>query len=360
LLAWGREKEILIFKRLVVVLDNLAPYRGAFSYALDWGRRFHLPIKGVARFAVNSADGTWCGIQACLDEHLGATNSAVQPGYLGGESSTEKCACAQLCARWGVRWELARLKGPSECGLAQLTDPGDVLIFGKALPSPLKRELFLQAIRGTTSPLLICSDTWQPSSRVLLVDQGERGNFHFLERASGLCRALEASPVILTVARSERWALRRQREAQDVLVRVGVHADFDFIVRCETRSAVVSVARWRRCSFLVMERESVAPWWRWFRGGGSDWIADLTDSLTIMTLPALPASDGLPEENSGASAEPSFSSPSPGAQQEGGTKAWPAAAEEFANWNPDAKLPQSPQQAGTGVGSGSTACRGVE
>jgi hypothetical protein len=319
------------------MLDHLAPYRGAFSYALDWGRRFHLPIKGVARSAVNSAGGTWCGIQACLDEPLSATNSSAQPCSLGSESPTEKCACAQLCRRWGVRWELVRSQGLGECELAQLTEPGDLLVFGKALAPRLKRELFLQAIHGTVAPLLICSDIWQPSSRVLLVDQGQRGSYRFLECATGMCRVLEATPVILTIARSERFALRRQREVQDVLARDGVHADFDFIVGCETRSAVMSVARWRRCPFLVMEQKTVAPWWRWFRGDGSSWLAEMAESLTIMTLPVVPGTSGLPGENSGT-----------------------ATAEELGEWNSDTRLSQTPHRLGSGFGGGSAARRGVE
>jgi hypothetical protein len=160
-------------------------------------------------------------------------------------------------------------------------------------------------MRGIAPPLLICSDTWQPPSRALVVDRGEPGDYDFLQRAFELCHTLEAAPVILTVARTERWARRRQRDAQEAMAQLGWDADFDFIVGCEPRSAVTSVARWRRCSFVMMEPTSVAPWWRWLSGWDSSWLAELASSLTIMTFPAMRALDLSSEQNGRTNAQAS-------------------------------------------------------
>jgi hypothetical protein len=200
----GQEFET-IFSRLVVVLDHLAPHRGAFGFGLEWARQFHLPICGVL-----TPDGAPAG---ALD-------------------------CERRCTDTGLPWKLATW---SELCYANsphaLMRPGDLIVFGQALPPAKKHQLFLQALRGNT------------------------------------------------VARSDRAARTRQNATRRLLSDRGLSADLDLIVTRDPRSAALSVARWRLCSLVVIPKNSAAPWWRWLRGGANFWCAKTMEPVSFLSFP---------------------------------------------------------------------------
>jgi K+-sensing histidine kinase KdpD len=135
--------------------------------------------------------------------------------------------------------------------------------------------------------VLFCADAWESLARVLLVDQGDHGNERFLRTAVELCRRLEAAPLVLTVARSERAARARQQIVQATLADCNREAGLDYITGYETRVAIAHVARWRRCQLVVLEQRASAPWWRWLRDTSTDWLAELAESLTFLALPRM-------------------------------------------------------------------------
>jgi K+-sensing histidine kinase KdpD len=138
----------------------------------------------------------------------------------------------------------------------------------------------------TVSSVLVCPQTWSPSSRFLLLDDGQADSDAYLSRALELCRQLRIIPVLLTWARSERAALVRQERIRNLLGVSGPFAVFDTIVGGDLRAAVAGVARWRKCQ-TVVACHSLAPRWpRWLRSSAAEQIMDLADSLAVLALPA--------------------------------------------------------------------------
>jgi K+-sensing histidine kinase KdpD len=120
---------------------------------------------------------------------------------------------------------------------------------------------------------------------VLVVQEHHDPASSFLGAAAELCRSLQARPVVLTVARTESEAERRQVLAEEAFAARRLHADFDFVVGLDVRTAVASVARWRRCSHVFMERQHAPSWWPWRRGDTITQLLGLTGSLTLLALP---------------------------------------------------------------------------
>jgi hypothetical protein len=168
--------------------------------------------------------------------------------------------------------------------------PDDLLVFDQGLPAVQKQDLFRQALRDQAPAVLVCPATWVPLSRVLVVDQKDTPEEVFLRRAAALCRGLGTDSIVLTVARTERAARLRQATARETLAGAGLDADFDFLVGAEVRGAVASIARWRRCQLVVMRRQDCPPWWRWLRDPHAEWMMNLTESLSFLSLPGTAAS----------------------------------------------------------------------
>src|SRR5207237_5155222 len=138
--------------------------------------------------------------------------------------------------------------------------------------------------------ILVCPPTWQPVFRVLILHERHEAVNPFLDAAARLCEAIHATPVVLTVARSQTEARVRERLVKEVLAPRRFEADFDFVAGLDTRTAVLSVARWRRCSHVFMERRQASSWWRWLRGDTIESFFGLSNSLAFLSIP----STGLP------------------------------------------------------------------
>jgi hypothetical protein len=102
--------------------------------------------------------------------------------------------------------------------------------------------------------------------------------------------------VVLTVARSELDAQRWQSRAEEALAAQRLAADLDYLVGCDSATAVTRVAHWRRCSHVFVQRPQGAGWWRRLWGDPLKQLLGLAGELTLLALPAsaepLPASDG--------------------------------------------------------------------
>jgi hypothetical protein len=242
-----------VMRRVSVWLDDLAPERGAFAHALEWASRLALPLHGTA-----ATPPAWGGRMA--DYHRAEADRLE--------------ACAAACARRGVSWTASPWQGP-------LADGVGLRVFGDALPPQLKQEL----LHRRDAAVLMCPRSWEPVSRVLVLHEHRDPDHRFLDAATRLCHAFDTTPVVLTVARTEREARLRQQAAEERLGARRQPADFDCIVGCEVRSAVAWVARWRRCSHVFVGRESAPPWWRWPRGDTLRRLAGLSDALPLLGLP---------------------------------------------------------------------------
>jgi hypothetical protein len=243
---------VIIFQRVIVILDHSASEYGAPSLALDWARRLRLSIMGIT---------------------------------LAAESEEIGRQFQRLCTRFGLACDLDPCKEDVAGELLTIARPGDVLIAGQALSHAQKKEV-LGVASGRGGPaLLFCPTNCEKPSRALLLNHTDDIQQSFLASAAAICHSLSLVPILLTVAGSRRAAGARQRAAQKMLDDLGIHADCDFIIGWEIRDALASVARWRACQLGIVPQVDAAPWWRRFSGSFSDWRTELTESLSLLTLP---------------------------------------------------------------------------
>jgi hypothetical protein len=246
----------LALRHVSVWLDDLAP-GGAFAHALEWAGRLGVHLRAEA---------------------AGTRAEAMQ-------------ACAAACLRSGVPWDSTpeRERGPFAAG--PFPRPGELGVFGAALAPPVRERFLRQALRQADAPVLICPRSWQPVSRVLVVYQHGDPGGRFLDGVAEVCRAFRVTPVVLTVAGSEREARLRQRRAEEAFAARGQPADFDFMAGWDVRTAVACVSRWRRCSHVFLERPRGPDWWRRLCGDTLEDLLGVSDALTFLALPG-----GLPAE----------------------------------------------------------------
>jgi hypothetical protein len=256
----------LTLRNVSVWLDALAPLGGTFAQALEWAGRLRLPLLAVSEDMSAAAHG----------------------------------ACAAACKTKGIPLQNAE-------GGDQLFQPQALAVFGNYLTGQRRERLLHRALHNQQGAVLVCPRAVQPMSRVLVLHDEHSSHAGFLDGAAQLCGALEASPVVLTVARTASAACRRQELAEKILAQHRLAAHFDLVVGRDAHSAVVSVARWRRCGHVFLAHRWAGPWWRWLRGDTLMSLLGLTDSLAFLALPEehsllLAPAEETPAEMSGAAA----------------------------------------------------------
>jgi len=257
-----------LFRRLVVVLDDLAPWQGAFAH--DWAWRLHAPIHVICPPWIRTGKA---GING--EDAEGSLTERTE--WLG--------AGAQASAELGVACEVHEWEDNALTGLRRFLDVGDLCIFSHTLPLAHKRYVFQQTLRYETPALLVCSRSYAPLSRILLLCSGKSPNELFLNKAVQLCRAFGAWPVVLSVANSERAAQQLQQAARETLASYDLRCDFDFLVGPDVGAAAASVARWRGCQLVVMEQQTAPAWLRWLRGDPLERLIGFMEPLNLLALP---------------------------------------------------------------------------
>ncbi len=265
----------LALQRVSVWLDALAPGQAAFAHALDWAGRLGLPLRAIAARDQGPAD------------RLGG-EAVVECDTLDGDAAPLVRACAATCRRPGVPLDALTWRGRPEAAVRTLLGPAELCVLGDGLPTRLKGLLLRESLQRPLTPALICPAPWAPVSRLLVLLRHADPVGGFLAAAAEVCRRFDARPVVLTVARTDSEARRRQAAAEAVLAAQGLAADFDAAVGGDARTAVAWAARWRRCSHVVVAKRQAAGWWRPLRGGRVEDLLGLSDRLTLLALP-----DGL-------------------------------------------------------------------
>jgi hypothetical protein len=232
----------LALKQVAVWLERFDPCSAAFSHALEWASRL--------------------GLSLCP--------FALTNGQLLTDASKE--ACAEVCARKGVPWSPAQ-PSYSQC----------LWVLGAALPEAAKERLLRDSFLQPDLPIMVCSAGYQPPRRILVVHENRDPNDRFLNSVGHICRAWQATPVVLTVGGTLREIQARQRFAEEAFARLGLAAYFDSIVGSDARRIAIRVAGWRRCSHVCMQKHKSTGWWRWLRGD-AQWEAPGISSLTFLSL----------------------------------------------------------------------------
>jgi hypothetical protein len=260
--------DTLAVRNVSVWLDGVATWRDTFAHGVEWASRLQLPLRAIVAGPGREGHAAW-----------------PQEAVRGNVAAEQIQSCARVCAEKGVPWDGLWWRDPAGAGLEQILRPSELCVLGNALPLELKAQLLRHASGSARSPLLVCSPSWRPVSRILMVHQRRDPGSRFLNAAADVCHAFGVMPAVLTVARTEGEARRRQGFAEEALAGLGVAADFDLVSGCDVRTAVKWIAPWRHCSHVLLERPSARPWWRRLRGDTPEQLLGLSDSLTLLTLP---------------------------------------------------------------------------
>jgi hypothetical protein len=251
-------------------LDNLAPRRGAFVHALEWAARLNIPIRAIAP----EIGARFCAEQPKVPNSM----TCVVP-----EETIEACAVA--CYRRRVPWSLMRWTGPIENGLKELLNPEDICVVSNAVDPALKDIFFSLSLSRIHTNLLMCSKNCEPMSRILVLNQTSDVPYHFLQLAAQLCRRLQATPLVLTVAYSESLVRASQHQAEDIFGSEQVPATFDFVVSSDVANSVALIARLRKCTHLFIGKPKLPSWVCSFRWTLMESLSRQLDSLTCLALP---------------------------------------------------------------------------
>lgn len=237
-------------QRVSVWLDELAPGGGAFPHAIEWACQLGWSLRVV-----------------------GCPGNGRGPG----DGAKDDCLgrCETICRQRGVSWEAAG------DGLGR----DDLYVLSDALLPTLKAKLLRQALSLPGAGVLLCPRTRQSVSRVLIVVQDDDPASCFLDAAVGVCRSLAAEPVLLTLAGSEGEARRREQFVAERFARHQMVGEFDAVIGGDLREAVAWVARLRRCSLVVVERQAPS-WWRRLRGETVERLRNLAKNTSVLALPS--------------------------------------------------------------------------
>jgi hypothetical protein len=257
-------------RQVSVWVDESAPRRGAFAQALELASGLALPLRAVIPVPE--------GLRRLPAEPESAVDRPI---------ADLLAACRTACAARGVPLECSVSEGTAADGVRGFLCPSALCVFGSALADTAKVELVGQALGADDVPIFVCPQVPQLVSRVLVLHQTPEFAEGFLKSVAQWCGALQVAPVVLALAGKEREAAVLQDTAQQVWGTLGLAADFDVLVGCDVRTALASVARWRRCSHVIVPRQPPSPWWRWLRGDPLGRLLGLADSFGLLALPAV-------------------------------------------------------------------------
>jgi nucleotide-binding universal stress UspA family protein len=264
-----------------VLLDDEAPWQGAFAHALEWAWHLRLPIHAWALPPCGAVEDPRRPIEPWDAVSLARLSTrSVSDAFV-----TRMNACAKVCTEWGVKLGLTRIEGVPSRWFGQHLRPDDLFLIGYA-PDRAERLALVRQVLRQTAAVLLCPKVWRSTlSRMLVLYRSCQQNQQALATAIELCRCVGATPVVLTVARSQREGCRLQQPARAAFAEAGQSGHFDLLIGAEVAEAAARVARWRQCRLLVMGRYGRLPWTRWFGGSTTERLVGLADSLAVLTLP---------------------------------------------------------------------------
>jgi hypothetical protein len=237
-----------MFGRLVVLLDHLAPPASVAAFVYQWQEQAASPVQVVA---VPGREQPFATVSKWLGCH---------PELIVRRDG-------QLTTLW------------------QYLRPDDLLVLGPTVP-PVERNWVLERLREPGSPaVLVCPDHYRPLERVLALNPDRGPSASFLRQAVAITGSLRATPIVLTVARSEPEARSRQCQARTALAEQSVEVDFDFVVGSQPGPAVAHVARWRHAQLVIVEPPYLSAWQRWLHGNPLVRFHDGLDELPMLALP---------------------------------------------------------------------------
>jgi hypothetical protein len=278
-----RTRRGIISHGVYTFLDDLAPKGGAFAHALRWAKSLQLPVCGVSVLSGRSHPGhRFRRLASCLGR-VGALRTGIQQvGSLDSEVTNDACDAA--CRSAGVDWQPFVCDDASAGVLFYGHQPGSLWVVSQRFPASARRALVRCFMRRPESSILVCPETVGPMTRALLLNDARFPDGGFLQTATSLCRMLGVSPVVLTVAGSERLAQHATDLARAAVADHGANMLFDCLVGLEVSSAAARIARWRRCQLMIMNRDARPHWWHWLRAPAFTELAEWLPDISLLSV----------------------------------------------------------------------------
>lgn len=248
----------------------------AFVQGLDWAFRLSLPLHAVVT--------SRCAPQHSRDRHVQIPpNQRLHPS---DSPLIEKMkAWGVACTDLGIAFEIYRCPDDGKAGINRFLLPHGLCVFANKQTSSIQEQLLRRSATCRDNAVLLCASPSGPINRMLVLNSPHTPKSGFMESVARFCHALEIHPVILISAKSEQEAAARQEKMEEVCHAQRLVADFDVVIGSDLCSAVSRVAKWRRCSHLVVERQSTGSWWSRTGGDLLEQFRGLADSLSILALP---------------------------------------------------------------------------
>jgi hypothetical protein len=184
----------------------------------------------------------------------------------------------------GLPLEILNQAG-SDIKANDLFRPRCLSVFSNTLPHVIKGHILQGSVDAHESATLVCPPSHGPVSRALILHDAHADSVRMLSSALALCGLLQAVPVILTTADSEAAARHGRRIAEAACFRHRISAYLDYVAGMDLRSAVGSIARWRRCSHVIMAPRRVTSWWNRAGADTLEILLKSADSLNFLVLP---------------------------------------------------------------------------
>lgn len=266
----------------MVLVDESAPESGPFQQALEWAQRLQVPVLGVSPSAWDFRDGSTSQGNGKQEPPRAARDSGGDAKAVKRWTDVEQ-DCARACAMRRIPWQLTCWPEAHARGLVRIAGNQDLFMFSRRIPSAHRRRLLRDAFRPDSPATLICADHGATAARALVLDAARRDE-SLLRTVAEACLSLQLTPVVVSVAGSEKAARQRQQTALDVFADWKAEASFDYLVGCNVAAALTQIASWRRCRLVIGQQHAGAPWWHWLRDTTLEQLVGALDSLSFMVL----------------------------------------------------------------------------
>jgi len=233
-----------MLQHVSIWLEDALANEVAFSHALEWAFRLHLPLRVVA-----------------------ITHPPVMDKIK---------AWGDAAALRGVAFEAHLTVEKTHGAIEQFLRTNSLCVFSDTADTQIEKELLQRSSRSSTVCQLLCAKTFSPIDRVLVLCRDADLRAEYLESAARLCHALETTPIVLILAGSEYDAELKQEYAEGIFHSRRMIADVDFVIDRDPAQAVNRVVSWRRCSQVMMARSSKES---------DRLLRDLFATVSVLTVP---------------------------------------------------------------------------
>lgn len=227
-----------------VWLEDASSNESAFNHALEWAFRLNLPLRVAA---------------------------ITQPPV-----SDRIKSWGEKCALRGVALETHLTTARTQGAVEHFLKPHGLCVFSDSADAHTEQDLLQRSARIPTLCQLLSAGATAPIGRVLILCRDTDLCVKYLESAARICQALETTPIILILAKTEYDAELKHEYAEGIFNASRMLVDVDFVIDREPRQAVSRIASWRRCSHVIVPRAADTL---------DSQVRELSATVSVLTVP---------------------------------------------------------------------------